>query len=527
MSDIVKYHNQMNAVNFSGYTEKELNMFFSLVFLANEKGTTKLTIPFSELKELADGDKNKERFIKNLVNVNKKLIRLNHQIEINNIIHIFSLFNTFSIDKDKNELIVQVNEIFSYMLNDLIGNFTKFDLLEFVSLKSSYSKNTFKLLKQWESVNKKTFEIEEFKKLLGVPKSYTSTNFNERVLKPIKEELPYIFHNFVLEKIKTGRKVTHLKFTWSNKKQKIKEVEKIEISEKLNKAIQKVKKNRFIEKLFNSENIEILINTFNEADLIRGLNWSYKEIKQEINSLNYLIKTIKTGIEKIEKKIIVKEDLEKIPDFIAEKNLEAALENSKIEIPEKIKVTQAEYENLYQTYLKENNETHNIYIRKGFDIANRNKYEIVYPLKDERIEIINDTYIYYLFEEMDRLEIITGITEKELLKKMAETILNKKYVVVPFEFKNPNHMSELDDSIKRDYTLEARLRYTEKDHLNYLKNTNKTINFSDLDKNLLLSKTGKILTGGALEARLEKIAKDLKKVIFYKNKVIGDIFETY
>ena len=169
MKDIVKYHNQMNEVNFNGYSEKELNMFFSLVFLAKEKGQTKLTIPFSELKELADGDKNRDRFIKNLINVNKKLVKLNHQIEVNNIIHIFSLFNTFSIDKDNNELIVQVNEIFSYMLNDLIGNFTKFDLIEFVSLKSSYSKNTFKLLKQWETTRQKIFKIEEFRELLGVP----------------------------------------------------------------------------------------------------------------------------------------------------------------------------------------------------------------------------------------------------------------------------------------------------------------------------------------------------------------------
>lgn len=81
---------------------------------------------------------------------------------------------------------------------------------------------------------------------------------------------------------------------------------------------------------------------------------------------------------------------------------------------------------------------------------------------------------------MDRLEVITGITEKELLKKMAETILNKKYVVVPFEFGNSNHMSKLDDSIKRDCTLEA---------------------------------------------RLEKVARNLRKVIFYKNKIIGDTLD--
>lgn len=90
---------------------------------------------------MSEGDKNQNRFITNLRNINKKLIKLNHEIEIDNKIHIFSLFNVFTIDSKDKILSVQINEIFSYMLNDLIGNFTKFDLIEFVSLKNIYSKN--------------------------------------------------------------------------------------------------------------------------------------------------------------------------------------------------------------------------------------------------------------------------------------------------------------------------------------------------------------------------------------------------
>lgn len=48
----------------------------------------------------------------------------------------------------------------------------------------------------------------------------------------------------------------------------------------------------------------------------------------------------------------------------------------------------------------------------------------------------------------------------------------------------------------------------------------KMIKFEDILEKQLLSKTGKILTGGALESRLQKIAKELKKLIFYKNKII-------
>lgn len=376
MREIVKYHNDINKVNLSSYSEKELNLFFSLIFLSKEKGETKLIIPFSELKELADGDKNRERFIKNLINVNKKLIKLNHQIEVDNVIHIFTLFNTFSIDKDNNTLTVEINKIFSYMLSNLIGNFTKFDLLEFVSLKSSYSKNLFKLLKQWESVKSKEFSIDEIRKLLGVPNSYTSTNFNERVLKPIMEELPKYFSNLKIEKIKTGRKVTSIKFTWESKKEIIdlneNEVIEIKISKELNKAIEKAKKNRYIEKFLNVDNIELLLEMFEENDLIKGLIWAYKEVKQEITSLNYLVKTIKTGTNKKEKKLVVVQEEQKKNIF------EETFEEIPLNFEEKKeKITREEYEDLYKNYLKENGITHSKPVKIAFDNFVKGKYEII------------------------------------------------------------------------------------------------------------------------------------------------------
>ncbi|MGL5376906.1 MAG: replication initiation protein [Cetobacterium sp.] len=297
--DIVKYHNHINKVNFSGYTEKELNLFFTLIFLAKEKEIKKIVIPFTKLKELSNGDTHSQRFIETLKNVNKKLIKLNHEIEVDNKIHIFSLFNVFTIDKEKKELLVQINEMFSYMLNDLIGNFTKFDLLEFVNLKSSYSKNMFKLLKQWDSLKKKEFDLDELKNILGVPKLYTTSKFNEKVLGPIMTELPAFFHNLNLEKIKTGKKVTSLKFTWENKKQIInsKNDITIEITEELNHSFEKAKCNRFLVGILTNNNIYKLTQMYDENQLKKGLQFIYKNVKKEIPNFTYLIKILETGIQ--------------------------------------------------------------------------------------------------------------------------------------------------------------------------------------------------------------------------------------
>lgn len=485
MNEIVKYHNNMNEVNFNGYTEKELNMFFSLVFLAKEKGNNKLIVPFCELKELSDGDKNKKRFIQNLINVNKKLIKLNHQIEINNIIHIFSLFNTFSIDKENDQLIVQINEVFSYMLNDLIGNFTKFDLIEFVSLKSSYSKNMFKLLKQWESKKEREFNIENFRKLLAIPKGFSLGKINERVLTPILDELPQYFNNLKVEKIKTGRKVTHLKFSWTNKKVEFKEIEDIEVivSSKLKDAIDKAKKNRFIFPFLTDDNIESLVNDYEEKDLIKGLNWAYKKITNEIHSFNYLRKSISTGIEQPSKKIIEKTIVEENPKEpnILEKSTQNFVEKDLNEevLTQVSEITRNDYEVLYKQYLKNNNTEHNNFVRRGFDISNQNKYKIIEPqtITTEEYELL---YLEYLKENklentMDNRRAFDTLTEHKYILTLTEEE-DRKEKDLDDDHKPPMYYEECCEKNKRTM-LREKINY--KNNQENLKFIEKYVNLVD------------------------------------------------
>lgn len=388
--DVVKYHNDMNKVNLGVFSTKELDLFFSICFKLKEQGTNEIKISFDDIKFLIGEVKNPKRVKLHVDNLNKKLAQLNYQFEISpNIFERFVLFTNFTSNYNDNSLTIKVNDKFGYLLNNLIGNFTKFELEQFVNLKSSYSKNMFKLLKQWESKKERTFKIDEFRELLAIPLKYRMSIIDIKVLTPIMEELPQYFFNLKLEKIKTGRSITSLKFSWENKKLEKKDIIdiiEIKISEKLNNTIQKVRKNRFLEKLLTIDNIEKLLKIFEENDLIKGLLWAYKEVRQDISTLEYLIKTIKTGIEKKEKKIIVKptekienlfdKTFEEIPlNFEEEtiKNENQEIENSII----KEKITMDQYEKLYEKYLKEKNLTHNPFIRKAFDISNIGKYEII------------------------------------------------------------------------------------------------------------------------------------------------------
>lgn len=395
--DVVKYHNDMNKVNLGVFSTKELDLFFSICFKLKEQGTNEIKISFDDIKFLIGEVKNPKRVKLHVDNLNKKLAQLNYQFEISpNVFERFVLFTNFTSNYNDNSLTIKVNDKFGYLLNNLIGNFTKFELEQFVNLKSSYSKNMFKLLKQWESKKERTFKIDEFRELLAIPPKYRMSIIDIKVLTPIMEELPQYFFNLKLEKIKTGRSITNLKFSWENKKLEKKEIIdiiEIKISERLNNTIQKVRKNRFLEKLLTIDNIEKLLKTFEENDLIKGLLWAYKGVRQDISTLEYLIKTIKTGMEKKEKKIIVKptEKIENIFDKTFEeiplnfeektiKNENQEIENSII----KEKITMDQYEKLYKKYLEEKNLTHNPFIRKAFDISNISKYEIIENNDDDK-----------------------------------------------------------------------------------------------------------------------------------------------
>lgn len=314
---IVRYNNDLNSVTFGSFREKELDLFFSICFKLKELGTDEVEISFEELKELSDySNRNVRRFINDLESTYDKMLGLNIKMKHSEMsFEKFNLFTAYSVDGDSKKIRIKVSEKFEYILNKILGNYTKFDLIDFVRLRSTYSKNLFKLLKQWNSVKEFKVSVEDFKELLGVSDKYTTANFNTRVLGPIMEELPQHFKGLTLEKIKTGRKVTHLRFTWQIEKQEILQKEKIEIqlTESLNSIFEKVRKNRFLQEWLTDKNIYKLTQMYDEQPLKKGLMYIYKEIKKEVPNFAYLIRVIESGIatQEFQVSVVKDEDLTK------------------------------------------------------------------------------------------------------------------------------------------------------------------------------------------------------------------------
>ena len=224
-NEIVKYNNDFNNQALRNFSSEELNLLVTFFHKLKEKGTDVIEYSFYELKKLIMLEKNMtvKEFTNTIMNVNKKLLSLNYTYRENNTIVQMTIFKTFKIKIDKQILMISLNEDFRFLLNDFNKEWTRFELEEFVNLKSSYVKEFYRRMKQFRKTGFWRCSIDEFRYLMDIPENYKITNIDTRVLKPIMRELGEKY-NLKIEKkygFSGGRgrsRVTGFEFKFSTEK---------------------------------------------------------------------------------------------------------------------------------------------------------------------------------------------------------------------------------------------------------------------------------------------------------------------
>jgi plasmid replication initiation protein len=217
MSTLVKYNNSLNDVALRGLTPTEINIFLAICAKAKNNPDI-ISITFEELKKITGYSQNNSRFVAEVLAVNKKLLACSISVANGSKIHQFTLFDEFVTDTDLQLLTVSLHSRFKYMLTNLIGNFTQFELQEFIGVKSIYAKRAYMLAKQFRSTGVFKMPIDKFREILCVPECYSMSNFNSTVLRPIVAELSTVFKDFKVIKVKTNRTVKMLEFYFKPEK---------------------------------------------------------------------------------------------------------------------------------------------------------------------------------------------------------------------------------------------------------------------------------------------------------------------
>lgn len=190
-NEIVKYSNQFNAQALRKFTALDLDLLMAIAARVRDKEIDEVTFTFEELRQLAHVKKNltDKELAARIVEVNDRLLACRFRFQDDSRTVQFTLFSGFETDWKTRKLLVAVNPRFSFLLNDLTSQFTRFELAEFTALKSSYAKETYRRLKQYRQTGVWKVSLEDFRRLLDVPKSYRPSEINKYVLKPIEEEL--------------------------------------------------------------------------------------------------------------------------------------------------------------------------------------------------------------------------------------------------------------------------------------------------------------------------------------------------
>lgn len=365
--EVVRYNNDLNNKTYlKNFNALELNFFMAICSKLKTQGTDEVIFSFKELKKKIQYDRettrNTDNFISKLRSTNRKILNSICEIETKDYIDQFVLFPTFRISKKTGTLTVRINQDYAYLLNDF-SNFTEFGLANFIKLSSKYVKLLYRELMQFKSTGKLYLTMEDFKKKLDIPDSYSFSKIKNRILVPSIQDFSFIFKKFKIvviynnedeieinenteEKRGDKRKVTNINFYFvlgtkediievpvpkeilkdkleanTNEEIDIKEEErlfnlemnknKLEFDNDMaeeeitveRKKIEKYREYiRKTEKLNNKEYIDPVDFSINQ-DIINHYTLSISEAEEKIRSLEAKIVENKEEIEKLENEI--------------------------------------------------------------------------------------------------------------------------------------------------------------------------------------------------------------------------------
>lgn len=255
---------------------KELNKKYSLV--RNNDDSYKIKIPYNSLLKSTD-DKNHQQF----KNALKSLESKSFEYEDDDLWELIRLIEKPKAYKRNEYVEFDINPRVVEVLMNFAKGFRKLRLDIALSFETTYAMRFYELIsEQKKPIN---YSIENLKKMFLIEDKYRDTNnFIKRVVDSAKKELdeksPYTFH---YDKIKTGKKITSLRFVPIYQSQFDSElIQKKNLNKKLS--------NRW----FIPKNIEDYLKynfDFNDKELSNNLNLFevlYNNLSEEI-LLDFLV----------------------------------------------------------------------------------------------------------------------------------------------------------------------------------------------------------------------------------------------
>lgn len=224
----IKYNKKpFNTLIFPNFTPLDFNIFMCFCFVANEKGDSKIKLNFKDLEFLMGKiEKNPKRlfekldeFVKKAMKTIIKQVEFDDEFRTNTYVGFFDFIKIYEKEKI---IIIQFNELMVSALNNFKFTrfYTQFELQQYCSLKSKYSKQLYILLMNHlytkEPLKKSREELIEYLGLRDKKAYKDENNLKKYILDVICKELSELFISFEIERFYgNNRKVIAYNFIYS------------------------------------------------------------------------------------------------------------------------------------------------------------------------------------------------------------------------------------------------------------------------------------------------------------------------
>ncbi|MBT2757941.1 replication initiation protein [Mesobacillus foraminis] len=219
--NLVTKSNMLIEANYKlGVVEQKIILCLASNIQPTDSDFKTYTLPIKEFNKLL-GLKGTPKYSE-LRQTTKELMQKVFEIRIQKKVIQVAWLSYVAYNETEGTIDIRFDPFLRPYLLELKKEFTSYKLENVVKLKSSYAIRIYELLKQYEKLQERTFLITDLRKMLGAEDVYPAYgNFKQRVLVPAQKELKKKTDiMFDIEEVKTGRRVTKIKFLIKSSKKK-------------------------------------------------------------------------------------------------------------------------------------------------------------------------------------------------------------------------------------------------------------------------------------------------------------------
>lgn len=220
-TNLVTKSNMLIEANYRlGVVEQKIILCLASNIQPTDSDFKTYTLPIKEFNKLL-GLKGTPKYTE-LRQITKELMQKVFEVRINKKVIQVAWLSYVAYNESEGAIDIRFDPFLRPYLLELKKEFTSYKLENVVKLKSSYAIRIYELLKQYEKLHERTFQIADLRKMLGAEDIYPAYgNFKQRVLVPAQKELKKKTDiSFEIEEVKVGRRVDKIKFLITSIKQK-------------------------------------------------------------------------------------------------------------------------------------------------------------------------------------------------------------------------------------------------------------------------------------------------------------------